>query len=107
MDFNNLAFLVGSLLGLVLKRKPTFVNKFIPYAILTLQFVVRMGQAIVEGVVPAVGVGPVEFQTASVFGGIFGGLGAVLAIALKDTLVAVALHSIGKNTLQGIRQPPK
>lgn len=105
--FDQVAFIIGNLLGMFLKNKTGFVNKWIPYAVMACQLVIRTAQQLLESA--NAGAPPVDgavlgsgFLFAAMFGAFWGGLWEVTKTALFDTIKAVALHTILKNTGEGV-----
>lgn len=97
MDYMSLFFLLGNVLGFVLKKAAWYPTKFVPGAIFVSMALGRL----------LLGLG-IEPQAAAPelnavhYAGI--GFWVLLQTALVDTLKAVAFHSITKNSIQGMRK---
>ena len=93
MDYMSLFFLLGNVLGFFLKKAAWYPTKFVPGAIF---IVMALGRLLA-------GLG-IEAQAAD--GVALAGFAfwAILKAALIDTLKAVALHSITKNGIEGMRK---
>lgn len=101
MLINFVAPAIAVLVGLWLKRKPWFNNKFIPIASFVLAFITR--------VLAGLGVGPAPEATAvapAMMALSFGSLGhaflTALWKALIDAIVATGVHSGSKNVIEGL-----
>lgn len=94
MDLTSLTFLLGNLVGLFLKRKPEFANKYIPLVVLGVNLVLNfLKGAGVETAHAAEGV-----VLASLWSSLGATAWAILKQTLIDTLLSVGLHSAVKNT---------
>lgn len=91
MEITQLLFLLGNVLGMIGKAKG-WNAKLIPTLILVQQLLVRF----VEGLVAGGGGAATTVAHAAVWGGV----GWVFLNAIKDTILAVGLHSTIKNTKQ-------
>lgn len=93
MDFS-LPILLALLVGKYLKDHPGVVNKAIPYLIFASQF---LGRLVLE-------VAPADAGVFSSLGHVASGLLPIVASAALTTISAVGLHSVGKNTWQGVKK---
>ena len=93
MDYNSLFFLLGNVAGFFLKKAPWYPTKFVPGAVFVFMALSRLLLGL--GIEPAQG-GEVALA---------GWAGwALIKAALLDTLKAVALHSITKNSVEGLKK---
>lgn len=98
MDFMSLFFLLGNVIGFFLKKAAWYPTKFVPGAI----FVVMALGRILAGL----GIEPEPQSGLDLDAVHYAGFAfwAVLKAALIDTLKAVALHSITKNGIEGLKK---
>lgn len=86
--FTSIGSIVALVVGMYLKRKPDFANRFIPIV----TFVISLLTQIVAAAQPA---------EAAFLGGVFRNFGNVLLDALLQTLLTTGAHSAGKNVFKG------
>lgn len=87
IDFGQLAFLAGNLIGLVLKRWAWYPTRYIPVALFAVNLLI---QALRGSGVPVAPVAPA-------IAGLWGSLWPVLLNAALDTLKAIGLYEAARN----------
>ncbi len=105
MDWTQLAFLIGNIVGIFVKHKTKVDNRIIPVIILVVQIVVRFGLGVESGSDGTLQAG---------FWGDLGWIGSIglwqLGQAVSDTGLAMLTHAVGKLGLlsvkAGFRKPP-
>ena len=107
MDWSQLAFLIGNIVGILVKHKTPVDNRIIPVIILAVQIVVRLGLGVDSG-----------SSELSLQAGFWLGLGALgnlglwqVSQAVSDTGLAMVGHTLAKlgvlSVKRGLRKPPQ
>lgn len=92
MDWTSLAFMIGNLLGLYLKRQAWYANRYIPGALLALNILIQL----------LLGTGvPVARAETLAHAGLWGSLWPVVLNAVIDTLKAIGLYEAARNAKKG------
>ncbi len=110
MDWSQLAFLIGNIVGIFVKHKTPVDNRIIPVIILVVQIVVRFGLGVDSG--------SSELSLQAGFWGDLGALGSLglwqINQAVSDTGLAMVVHTLAKLSALGVKrvlrkrpQPPE